>query len=443
MSAKLSEKIDEKGVDCFTAWGLAAGEHAFYADSLGRFYFVLTRAILDHLKRGDIEQALILNFHVGLRCGGSYWVGDERHKSKHDFAISLSDPRAKKPFSLVRRISRLLDFSGNLTFAACSAAVVTEAYGHAKPKMRRFMSSDYSRIARLKKHKFEQSVMRRFAALAKSNIDLEIFHSAAELPLTAIYLRFTRPVTPQWPMRAERVNTPAREITELLAMGLYEPRHATQVVQKDKDLNLPVQLLVSGESKEDKGVRKQISCLVDVYQKHIDQPCDSRSDTSVEQDTVRVFLSHYGFVGDKKVVHSLKRKLELFAKSQDLNCIFIAGIGLEMSHSESTFYENLKALTHLIDYAIVLYPLKPTKRDNIPYELGVFSQRFMTRDGENHPVSSRAILVADPDLIVENFSNLTGIPLVPRPDANSGMHTDDVVETIFKGLREKIPFLNK
>lgn len=430
MSAKPSKNHN----DCFIAWGLAAGEHAFYAESLGQFYFFLTGAFLDHLKRNDIEDALVLNFHVGLNCTGEYPVQTESGKTSAQSAVSLTNPDSN---GLIQRISTLHRKGGRFTLAVCSAAVIVEHYIHAESEMRRFISRDYRAGNPLTYSELEVAVMHRLARLAhtEENVKLRVFHTAADLPITALYLKFGRPIVPRLPCNGAKAPKGGYKITELLAIGLYEPRYATDVVQKKGDINLPVQILVTGNSRHDGPIRGQIGKLVDVYCKHIKQHAIPPKDPLAGPDTTHIFISHYS--EDVALAEALRAKIGTFAEEKDLRCKCILGVGSEMSQPGQSFLANLNELSRLIDYAIVLYPRKKITRHNIPYELGLFSQRFVTRNSSNVPISSRAILVAKPSDIVTDLSNLSGIPIVNRPNGRQS----DVVRSLFKKLAEKIPFL--
>lgn len=436
MSEKKSNRSGSSRIDRFTAWGLAAGEHAFYAESLGQLYLFLTGAFLDHIKKDNIENALILNFHVGLKCAGTYDVRTENGRTKKSFSISLTNPDDP---GLIQRIAERQKSSGRFTLAVCSAAVVVESYSHAETEMRQFMSRDYDPDNALDLRQLEVAVMKRLAnlALTKKNLKLRVFHTAADLPLTAVYLKFSKPIAPRLPSDRARKGPDrgGKKIVELLATGLYEPRYATDVAQERRDINLPVQILVAGSSSSDSRIREQIKSLVDVYCKHIKQLAVPPKDPTAGPDTMHIFISHYS--EDAGLAEALKNKIESFATSKDLRCKCTLGVGPEMSSPGQSFLANLNELIGLIDYAIVLHPRKKMTRHNIPYELGLFSQRFVTRNVSNVPISSRATLVAKPDDIVRDLSNLSGIPIVNRP----GGRRDKVVNALFKELAEKIPFL--
>lgn len=426
-------------VDCFTAWGLAAGEHAFYAESLGQLYLFLTGAFLDRLGTNDVENALILNFHVGLNCQGEYAVRTDAGALARRFSFSLTNSNSN---GLIQRIGEIQKKQGRFTLAVCSAAVVVESYMHADVEMKRFMSRDYESSKPLGLPELEVAVMKRLdeLALETSNLKLRVFHTAADLPLTAVYLKFSRPVAPTLPSNA--MNTKAaqasrgKKIIELLATGLYDSRYATDVVQEKGDINLPVQILVAGNSQHDAPIREQIGKLRDVYCKHIKQHAVRARDTDAGYHTTHIFISHYS--EDAGLAKALKERIEAFAAEKNLRCKCILGIGAEMAASGRAFLANLNELARLIDYAVVLHPLRKVTRHNIPYELGLFSERFVTRDDKGTTISSRATLVAKPSDIVKDLSNWSGIPHVKRPTSD-GINN---VDMLFKELAKKIPFLN-
>jgi len=432
MSVKSSKQTGNSHIDCFRAWGLAAGEHAFYAESLGQWYLFLTGAFLDYLKKDDIENALILNFHVGLNCGGEYDVLSGANKIKRRF--SLTNPGSD---GLVQRIRGLQKSDGRFTLGVCSAAVIGENYTHAETEMRRFMSRDYDSVDDLDRPHVEVAVMRRLTQLAveEKNLKLRVFHTSAELPLTALYLKFSKPINPKLPGNGKRVARGSKQVTELLATGLYEPRYATDVVQEKGDINLPVQILVAGNSRRDEPIREQIKKLVEVYCKHIKQHAIPPTDPSDGPDTTHIFISHYN--EDSPLAEALKKRIETFASDKGLRCKCILGVGSEMSLPGRSRSANLNHLTRLIDYAIVLHPRRKMTRHNIPYELGLFSQRFVTRDSSNTTISSRATLIAKTSDVASDLSNLSGIPIVERPSGRM----PQVVEILFAELGTWIPFL--
>lgn len=401
---------------------------------VGQLYLFLTGAFLDHLKKDDVANALILNFHIGLNCTGEYDVLAGGKREKRKFSVSLTNPGAG---GLIQRIGAFQKKGGLFTLAVCSAAVVVESYTHAETEMRRFMSRDYDAGKALDYPHLEVAVMRRLATLAdgESNLKLRVFHTAAELPLTALYLKFTKPIAPKLPSNGRKTSTTGKQITELLATGLYEPRYATDVVQEKGDINLPVQILVAGNSRKDERVREQIKKLVDVYCKHIKQHAIPSKDASAGPDTTHIFISHYG--EDAGLAGELKKQIENFATGKNLRCRCILGVGSEMSSPGQSFLANLNELSRQIDYAIVLHPRRKMTRHNIPFELGLFSQRFATHSSTKQQVFARATLVAKPSDIVTDLSNLSGIPIVDRPSGRKAM----VAELLFKELAKKIPFL--
>src|SRR5690606_18366906 len=135
-----------------------------------------------------------------------------------------------------------------------------------------------------------------------------------------------------------------------------------------------------------------------------------------------------------------------FSKNgRKFSCLCIVGIGPEMSAGGKTLHENFNELSHIADYAIVLYPTKTITRHNVPYELGVFTQRFMTRDSTGKRISSRAVLVAaENKKVVKEFSDWSGVTHIKRPDAptkksGSTLTSDEVATGIFNNLKERIP----
>ena len=436
-------------VDCFRAWGLAAGEHAFYAESLGQLYLFLTGAFLDHLGKDAIENALILNFHVGLNCEGEYDVTTPKGTEKKKFKISLTNPKQN---GLVQRIASLHKKTGKYTLAVCSSAVLAEAFRHAKPEMKEFIARDYDKTIS-DDACLEVAIAKRLAELFTKlkSLKLRVFHTAGDLPLTALYLKFREPVIPRRPANGGKSRggvslNGGKRISELLATGLYEPRYATDVVQERSDVNLPVQILVAGEESADSGIRNQMKSLVEVYVKHINQhtTLPSSSDITLQPHTVNFFVVHYG--EDSDLAKALQKQIETFARKKKLNCKCIVGVGPEMSSGGKSFHENFNELTHIVDYAIVLYPKDSITRHNVPYELGVFSQRFVTRDSSSKRNSSRATLVAEDKKVVRELSDWSGIPHIRRPDAGvkKGAKKCSVAaaaKKIFEDLKGKIPIL--
>ncbi|GAB6039472.1 hypothetical protein [Endothiovibrio diazotrophicus] len=436
--------------DNYTAWGLVAGNDAFYAESLGYLYLFLAEGILKHLKDDSIEEALILNFHVGLRCSGEFKiksVAGSDEKIRIPFDISLSNPSGTlvanssdfRP-SLISMIAERLG-GRSLKLGVCSAAVVTEAYrdvARNSGKMAKFMCLDYSPGYCLSGPQFEKSVMRRLQELAAQNIEPHLFHSASDLPLTVLYLKFSKPILPLAPYANVEPDHDASKITEILATGIYEPRNPTDVLQEGGDIEIPTQILVARGHQGNSKISRQITSLRKMYEAHLTRSSVPLAgvgmDVSAPHKT-RIFFVHQNRPRDCKVAERIKDLIAGHSANHDLEVQVVGGLDEDTWQHGQTFYAKLQEWVQACDYAIVLLPVNGG-RYNVPYELGLFQQRYI---GNYKKPSARAILIANSESIPDKFSDYSGVFVISREQEVESWDAEG--SELFAKLASHIPFL--
>ena len=449
MKTKSKSLDQDQPTNPFTAWGLAAGDRAFYADSLGRLFTFLTHSVLPRVGSNQIEKALVLNFHVGLRCLDSVTFAS-RPNDTQKFEISLSNLNGTQP-CLLSELTKKMDSQGHLRFAACSAATVAEAFHNTSKAKQDYMAWDY-KLDPVTQSSFEEAVACRFRSLATAKINVEVFHTASDLPLTVVYLKFKSKISPRFPDEiGNKLNRGKAKagiaITELLATGLYEPRYATRVAFDDENIKMPVQVLVA--SGEHDPLHKQIANLVNVYEEHLSQqqenPNVGAAKSKPFSHAVRIFFAYMKSDFDQAVVKGLGKKIESLCEGKVDICI-VDGCGSAMSQTGKTFFEQIRLWVHETDYAIVLIPRKFPKKYkmNVPYELGLFTQRFVTRNEKGALCSQRTIVFSPSGLGNGSFSDLDGVNHASRTK-NSKTTVNQEIEHIFSQLTSgespKIPFL--
>jgi hypothetical protein len=336
---------------------LVRGDDAWYADSLGRLYWWLDKVVLGGVKRGQIQEALLLNYHIGMRFD---YAGSETPDGKRH-TVRLS-PRGDPGRALIGKIAALLSsHKPTLTVAACSAAVVAEGFQEATTDVQNFMCLDYDGAA-ASGTKFQRAVHQRLAKVARQlsregfRHPVRVVRSSRDLPLTCVYLRFRKPI---------RTCGGGRhcKITELLATGIYEPSQAVDVLcPGGRDLMIPTEILLS--AKEPPAGVNQVAKLRDTYKRMVEPFAEPR-----REGVGRVFIA-YHWRRDRRVGKEVIRVL-----AKKLSGKYEVVDGMLTARAGETLIDRFTAVADRCDYSVAIFPrLLPGA--NVAFEHGYFFKRL-------------------------------------------------------------------
>ncbi|MFO1531531.1 MAG: hypothetical protein U1F77_17790, partial [Kiritimatiellia bacterium] len=308
--------------------------------------------------------------------------------------IRLSSSEAGVESNLIDNIASLLKPVKPLfTVATCSAAIVAEGHEAALDEVKSFMGLDYGLSADTDIACFQKAVHGRLSKVTdklwagKNKHPLRIVRNASDLPLTCVYLRFTKPIITKGRGAHLRVQ-------ELLATGIYEPSHAVENLCPDgRDLNIPTQILLAKKVKPE--VVTQLSNLRETYKNAVTNFRETHG-----KGVGRIFVAYHNSP-DKKIGKEVVSQL-----TERLGHRYDVHDGMVSASPGRVLIDKFTKIANRCDYSISILP-KTLPGANVAFEHGYFFKRLG---------AERAFLVGHKTALPGLFSDDSGRIHIHRSD---------------------------
>ena len=343
--------------------------YSYYSDSFAVLFHFLQTGILEKVNKNNIENFLIINYNLGLKCRITDAASDiDKYapllkKNGGKFTCELFGENGLINSIIDKTIPNKSEYK---YIATCSPSILVEQYDKAEDKVQEFLNFNFdvdgSSLEELYDASFKKVNQCSQKAKTKS-CEFYVLKSLLDLPITIFMLSFKEPIT--------LVKGSSNPISSLFAIAMYDPIHPVDAVDtygsvenSSYDLTMPIQIRLNSPGSE---MRK----LAKSYIKRIEKG----ESLAIAKNKARIFVSYRekDFFSNK-----IANYIKDIGTRNDIE-VELWPIVFPKSKKDTNL-EKFMESAGKTDYAIAIVPVFIENDNklsfNVPYEFGYFIARL-------------------------------------------------------------------